>query len=754
MSYKSKLASGVSDGTIGTNSCSASVEISLWAGSTATISSSNNGSDPGMTTNTLAAGKTLSYFHYEDHPRQFNHTDALIQRLYPVSVIHIAVLDDNQSSTNSAYGKKRTFKGSSNNDDNNIDTATSFRNPTSKRLVSFLRDVMIKQKQHQDQEQISNRNRNRQAELDPVVVHTNISIFDTIDFPRLNSIVQQLLGVDSSNDDISSTRNIDAKAALLQFTGNTYLQQHPIVAKCLQLYLYSIENAYPNVINSDSDGPDSIVGTYKQIGIHGHLNSHLVLDSIACDAIHLWPPTTLGQWTVTGGTANTNSLAGIITSHTCTVMGKRLLYQWLRQPLINLQQIQYRQDAVYELVQRSVGRDAIRNLGLKLFTGPSQDLSRLAINLQKYQVLDKNNDGTDVNDDNNNNNVDQGKESSSLLTSTGSTRKALLTLYNLYLVSSEKIPRLVEQVGNSLLSPSTDDNGSSSGECQSGLLLKDCLQQLQQCSNELRGGTELCEAVLDLDVAPSDFFVRRDYKEELHDICIEFDKLKDELDQCHASMNEKWARVNGTTSSSLSSSSTIRLESVSNENYGSELKYQFRLPNTNDSKVLTSNFGKSVTIHRILKNGVYFTTNELRQLSVQKADLTAEYDKYQAEIVSQAMSVAATYVSVLYRADAAIALLDALISLAHLASYSRYGYCRPLLTDSDENGAGIELQQARHPCVELQDNTNTTEYIPNDIKLIFGESSFLLVTGPNSKYSKSCLCVDTNWVHYTMWTPD
>jgi len=46
----------------------------------------------------------------------------------------------------------------------------------------------------------------------------------------------------------------------------------------------------------------------------------------------------------------------------------------------------------------------------------------------------------------------------------------------------------------------------------------------------------------------------------------------------------------------------------------------------------------------------------------------------------------------------------------------------------------LQLKGARHPCVELQDSV---EYIPNDISLIFGESSFLMVTGPNMG-GKSC----------------
>ena len=39
-----------------------------------------------------------------------------------------------------------------------------------------------------------------------------------------------------------------------------------------------------------------------------------------------------------------------------------------------------------------------------------------------------------------------------------------------------------------------------------------------------------------------------------------------------------------------------------------------------------------------------------------------------------------------------------------------------------------QLKEARHPCVELQDDI---AFMPNDINLVFGSSSFLLVTGPN-----------------------
>ena len=92
-----------------------------------------------------------------------------------------------------------------------------------------------------------------------------------------------------------------------------------------------------------------------------------------------------------------------------------------------------------------------------------------------------------------------------------------------------------------------------------------------------------------------------------------------------------------------------------------------------------------------------------------------------------AMSIASTYSNVVDRAAEVIGTLDVFCALAQTAAMNPYGYCKPTITDSDEEGAGIRLEGARHPCVELQENM---EYIPNDIDLTFPQAQ-LLVSGPN-----------------------
>ncbi|KAL3908606.1 MAG: hypothetical protein SGILL_008422, partial [Bacillariaceae sp.] len=152
----------------------------------------------------------------------------------------------------------------------------------------------------------------------------------------------------------------------------------------------------------------------------------------------------------------------------------------------------------------------------------------------------------------------------------------------------------------------------------------------------------------------------------------------------------------------------------------------FRLPDTNDSKMVES-LGNKIQIHRILKNGVYFTSLELRQHSTAYQDLRVAYDKESRKIVQQAMAVASTFANTVERACVTISTLDVFCSLAYTAAMSPNGYCRPTMTDSDEDGAGIILKEARHPCVELQDGL---EFIPNDVSLAFPNPQ-LLVSGPN-----------------------
>jgi DNA mismatch repair ATPase MutS len=68
-----------------------------------------------------------------------------------------------------------------------------------------------------------------------------------------------------------------------------------------------------------------------------------------------------------------------------------------------------------------------------------------------------------------------------------------------------------------------------------------------------------------------------------------------------------------------------------------------------------------------------------------------EYEEKQRGIVVKCMEIAATYVPVLESASTLLAELDVLTSFAHVAAYSGSGYCRPEMTDGEEDGLGITV---------------------------------------------------------------
>ena len=194
----------------------------------------------------------------------------------------------------------------------------------------------------------------------------------------------------------------------------------------------------------------------------------------------------------------------------------------------------------------------------------------------------------------------------------------------------------------------------------------------------------LAERVLDFDAAPRDFIINPSLDEELDDVKNDLDGIEGELEAIHADMNDLWAEVSG------KGSNQVRLEDVgANGNTSDE--WQFRLVNTNDAKLLESQHG--IRVHKILKNGVYFSNRELQQLGTKKQELMEEYERKQRSIVNKCMEVASTYVPVLERASVLLAELDVLASFAHVAAYSSNGYCRPEMTDGEEDGLGIEVSR-------------------------------------------------------------
>ena len=447
-------------------------------------------------------------------------------------------------------------------------------------------------------------------------------------------------------------------------------------------------------IQSESSSTSTSGGEYELV--QGDISSHLTMDRTAMECINLLPPRHKGiSNVVVGGSHENNSIFGVL-NRCKTKMGVRMLEVWLRQPCVDFDTIMYRQNAVKKMVEEDgLGRDRLRDEGLGGLRGA--DLDGLCVKLAEF--------------------VDAANSQGGL---TGGTIKALECLYKLHMFADRQLPVLMESL--------TDlANGGNSGD---GDALKAIYEGLNRVMDELAKSVQLVEAVLDFDTAPREFLVKATFSDDLKEIRDELDTIEQERDDIHEHMNKLWEELSG-------QQGQVRLEEM-DSNGNTNCAWQFRIPDTNASKVLQKELADDVTVHRLLKNGVYFSNKDLLQLGTKKHDLLVEYERSQKEIVANAMNIAVTYIPVLERASELVAEIDVLASLAHVAAFSPHGYCRPEITDTEKDGCGITLKDARHPCVELQDNV---DFIPNDFSLVHGESSFLLVTGPNcggkSTYIKS-----------------
>lgn len=125
------------------------------------------------------------------------------------------------------------------------------------------------------------------------------------------------------------------------------------------------------------------------------------------------------------------------------------------------------------------------------------------------------------------------------------------------------------------------------------------------------------------------------------------------------------------------------------------------------------------------KAGVKFTNTELARANDQFGSLSKRYHNKQAAIVSEILGIAGGYSAAMETLNMALAHLDVICSFGTVAATAPIPYVRPTITPM---GGDIVLCEARHPCVEVQDDVS---FIANDVALRRGSSEFAVITGPN-----------------------
>jgi DNA mismatch repair protein MutS len=136
-----------------------------------------------------------------------------------------------------------------------------------------------------------------------------------------------------------------------------------------------------------------------------------------------------------------------------------------------------------------------------------------------------------------------------------------------------------------------------------------------------------------------------------------------------------------------------------------------------NAKSVPANYERRQTI----TNAERYTTPELKEYETKvlgAEEKISEIEQGLFAAIRQAVAIETRRVQTVAQA---LALLDALLSLAEAAA--RRNYCRPRLTEEDE----ILIKAGRHPVIEA----GGERFIPNDTYLNNSTHRLLIITGPN-----------------------
>jgi DNA mismatch repair protein MutS len=124
-----------------------------------------------------------------------------------------------------------------------------------------------------------------------------------------------------------------------------------------------------------------------------------------------------------------------------------------------------------------------------------------------------------------------------------------------------------------------------------------------------------------------------------------------------------------------------------------------------------------------------FTTPELKEYEVKILDAQEKIVEIERRLFTELRTAIAAEAKRIRQSALALAEIDVLGSLAHIAALRNY--CRPTFVESAD-GSEIEVIEGRHPVIEQQEMAGGSErFVPNDLYLNGTTHNIMLLTGPN-----------------------
>ncbi|KAH9906048.1 DNA mismatch repair protein msh-2 [Xylariomycetidae sp. FL2044] len=386
---------------------------------------------------------------------------------------------------------------------------------------------------------------------------------------------------------------------------------------------------------------------FGQYQLYQHdLSQFMKLDAAALKALNLMPGAKDG--------AKTMSLFGLL-NHCRTPVGSRLLGQWLKQPLMNKDEIEKRQQLVEAFVNDTELRQTMQEEHLKSVP----DLYRLAKRFQRKKA----------------------------------NLEDVVRAYQVVI----RLPGFLGTLEGVM------------DETYKDPLDEAYTNKLLELSKRLGKLAEMVETTVDLDALDNhEFIIKPEFDDGLRIVRRKLDKLRSDMD-----------REFRDAADDLNQEENKKIFLENHKVHG----WCMRLTRTEAGCIRNNKKYQECSTQ---KNGVYFTTKTLQSYRREFDQLSQNYNKTQSSLVNEVVGVAASYCPVLEQLAGVLAHLDVIVSLAHCSVHAPTSYVRPKIHPRGQ-GSTI-LKEARHPCMEMQDDI---QFITNDVELKRGESSFLIITGPN-----------------------